>query len=81
MGEYEHIETGATVEIDSEIDGDILRDLGYDPKDAESINEFLTKSLEHMLADEIEDAATHTAHEDSFVLPYADDETRNERRK
>jgi hypothetical protein len=71
MGHFEHIETTATVELDTIADAEALKELGVKvTHDFEEIDAFIQERLEALLLPDIEDAAVHTDNEDSFVLPY-----------
>jgi hypothetical protein len=73
MGHFEHIETTATVELDTIADANALKELGVDPADLGQIDDFIQERLGDLLGPDIEDAAIHTDNEDSFVLPYEKD--------
>lgn len=83
MGNYEHIEDTASIDLDTNTDGDLLRAQGVDPNDLDSVYQFVEDELAAVLAPGIEEAATYTDEESSFVLPYTHDrnKTTNNRKK
>jgi hypothetical protein len=80
MGNFEHIETTATVEVDTNADAKALETLGVDPEDLGQIDDFLQERLEDLLSPDIEDAAVHTDNQDSFVLPYEKERRQQKKR-
>lgn len=81
MGNYEHIEDTATVEVDTVVDAEALKDNGVDPTDLEAVQEFINTQLDHFLEPGISDAAAFTDEEDSFVLPYEKERTTNRQKR
>lgn len=71
MGQYEHMETVATVEINTETDTEILKANGVkDITDLASLEIFLNTEAENILAADVEDAHFMTAEPDSFIHEY-----------
>ena len=70
MGNYEHMETTATVEIDTEKDEDILAKYEVASDDLESLEIFINEEINNLLHADVEDAHFMTAEEDSFIHEY-----------
>ena len=71
MGQYEHIETSATVEVDTEADKDLLAEVGVDSHDLTAVENFLDEELSLLLITDVEAARAGTLVEDSFIHDYA----------
>lgn len=80
MGNYEHVEAVATVEVNTETDADILAKYGVDVTEMAEVEEFISMETNRLLAADVEDAAYLTAEEDSFVHEYHKEHT-NKKKK
>lgn len=82
MGNYEHIEDTATVEVDTVTDADVLRAHGVDPDAPGEVMAFVDDQIEAFMEPGLIEAATYTDEENSFVLPYEKEKrTINQKRK
>ena len=70
MGNYEHMETVATVEVNTDTDGDLLAQHGVDVTDLEAVEIFISEETNNLLAADVEDAHYMTDESDSFVHEY-----------
>lgn len=78
MGNFEHVEISATVEIDTVADAEALKEFGIPVTDTfEEVEDFIEERLDSLLAPDVEDAAVHTDKEESFILPYQQDKKRS----
>lgn len=71
MGNFEHLETTASVEVDTDKDTELLADLGINPTDVATIQEFIQEQVETMIQPDVEDAHWLTDIKESFVHEYA----------
>lgn len=70
MGNYESVALNASMEIDSDVDGDALAELGLDTWDTSEVKTFLDQQLDTLMSSDVEEAAELTANDDSFVHDY-----------
>lgn len=70
MGNYEHVEMTATVEINTETDTEILALHGVDVTSLGDVHDFIDEQLQIALESDVEDAHYNTAEEDSFIHEY-----------
>ena len=80
MGNYEHVETVATVEVDTEKDAELLSDMGLAPDHLDSVKAFMSEEIESLLASDVEDAHYMTDEPDSFVHEYHKQHHQKEKR-
>lgn len=71
MGPYEHVETSATVEIDTNVDRDLLKEYDVDTNDLDAVTGFMDDHLVQMLLTDVEDAHYLTTETDSFIHEYS----------
>lgn len=70
MGNYEHVEITASVEVDTNADRETLGELEINPGEPDEVIDFVMEQLDVMLQPGAEEAALHTDEESSFIHPY-----------
>lgn len=72
MGQYEHMEIIATVEVNTETDTDLLAERGVDVNDLEAVRRFIDVELTRLIEPDVDDAHFQTANADSFIHEHRD---------
>lgn len=67
MGNYEHVELTASIEIDTEKDLDLLEEHQVDVEDPTKVMSFARSLVNEFLASDVEEAHYETANADSFI--------------
>lgn len=70
MGNFEHVELVATVEVNTETDADILKEHWVSVENLEQVRQFIKEQTDLMLEEDTEEVMYDTKEEDSFIHEY-----------